>query len=50
MNEQEWRVIELYLEDGLKEVEIAELEGISIDEVHAILHAYETGDIHEEAI
>lgn len=37
------RIIQMYKEDGLREVEIAKLEGISELEVHKIIDAYERG-------
>lgn len=37
------RVIEMYFEDGLREVEIAKLEGISELKVHEIIDAHERG-------
>jgi len=37
------RIIQMYKEDGLREVEIAKLEGIPELEVHKIIDAYERG-------
>lgn len=49
MKEQEWRVVELFYDDGLKESEIAELEGINVGQVHMILYLYESGELREES-
>ena len=38
-------VIEMYREDGLREVEIAKITGLSVTEVHEILSAYENRDM-----
>jgi predicted transcriptional regulator len=38
-------VIELYREDGLREVEIAKITGLSLTEVSEILAAYENRDM-----
>ncbi len=38
-------VIEMYREDGLREVEIAKITGLSVTEVHEILAAYENRDV-----
>ena len=38
-------VIEMYREDGLREVEIAKITGLSVTEVHEILAAYENRDM-----
>ena len=48
MNEQGWRIVEMFYEDGMKEAEIADAELIPVEQVHAVLYAYESGDIHEE--
>ena len=42
-NEMKQRIIDMYFEDGLREVEIAKLEGISELEVHKIIDAHEKG-------
>lgn len=38
-------VIEMYRVDGLREVEIAKITGLSVTEVHEILAAYEKRDM-----
>lgn len=38
-------VIEMYRVDGLREVEIAKITGLSVTEVHEILAAYENRDM-----
>jgi len=38
-------VIDMYREDGLREVEIAKITGLSVTEVHEILSAYENRDM-----
>lgn len=40
MTHTELRVVEMYLEDGMRETEIAAAEGIPVDRVHEILAAY----------
>ena len=38
-------VIDMYRQDGLREVEIAKITGLSLTEVHEILSAYENRDM-----
>jgi len=38
-------VIDMYRQDGLREVEIAKITGLSLTEVHEILSAYENYDM-----
>ena len=38
-------VIDMYRVDGLREVEIAKITGLSLTEVHEILAAYENRDM-----
>jgi hypothetical protein len=38
-------VIEMYREDGLREVEIAKITGLSLTEVNEILASYENRDM-----
>ena len=38
-------IIEMYRQDGLREVEIAKITGLSLTEVHEILSAYENRDM-----
>lgn len=42
-DEMKQRIIDMYFEDGLRELEIAKLEGISELEVHKIIDAHERG-------
>jgi hypothetical protein len=37
----EFDVIQMYKEDGLREVEIAKVTGLSLTQIHEVLSAYE---------
>lgn len=52
MNSQtqtELEILDMYFEDGMKEVEIAEVVGVSLLRVHEVLYAFEATQMRKLA-
>ena len=42
MNDTDFEILQMYYEDGLREVEIAKITGLSVATIHEVLAAFET--------